>query len=79
MTAFRDIVIIGSGGHARVLADVCRTAGRPVRGFVDPKVTKGEFVAGIPVLGGDEILESADFVARYEFALGSVINICAAV
>jgi len=31
----RPIVILGNGGHARVVADICRAAEREVRGFLD--------------------------------------------
>jgi sugar O-acyltransferase (sialic acid O-acetyltransferase NeuD family) len=48
-----DVVLIGAGGHGRVVLDILRSAGvhRPV-GFLDadPQLT-GQEVGGIPVLG----------------------------
>ena len=53
------IVVVGAGGHARVLADAIRVAGKyTVHGFVDQvKNRRGEAFAGAQILGGDEILD----------------------
>ncbi len=48
-----DVVIIGAGGHGKVVLDLLRVAGqhRPV-GFVDADPSlRGKTVAGLPVLG----------------------------
>jgi UDP-perosamine 4-acetyltransferase len=49
----KDIVIVGAGGHGKVVLDIVRAAGehRPL-GFVDadPKLTDS-YVGGLPVLG----------------------------
>ena len=52
-----DIVIYGSGGHGKVLADAAGCAGDHVVGFLDdnPQL-KGRMVMGHPVLGGAEDL-----------------------
>jgi sugar O-acyltransferase (sialic acid O-acetyltransferase NeuD family) len=55
------VVILGAGGHARVLIDALQAAGRPILGVVDPKTSaqaRGPF--GVPMLGGD------DAVARFQ-------------
>jgi sugar O-acyltransferase (sialic acid O-acetyltransferase NeuD family) len=65
-----SVVIIGSGGHARVVADACRAAGRKVRGFLDPGVVPGTCVGGISVLGGDELLDDPTFATSHEFLVG---------
>jgi sugar O-acyltransferase (sialic acid O-acetyltransferase NeuD family) len=51
------ILVIGAGGHARVLADcLCRLA-LPVMGFLDTDSTlHGRRIAGFPVIGDDDIL-----------------------
>ena len=69
----RPVAILGSGGHARVVADACRAAGRHVAGFLDPGAVRESTRSGVVVLGGDDLLESAEFVARHEFlvAIGS--------
>jgi sugar O-acyltransferase (sialic acid O-acetyltransferase NeuD family) len=51
------VIIVGAGGHARVLVDALRTAGRPILGVVDPKLTTDAAgPLGLKVLGGDEAL-----------------------
>lgn len=51
------ILVIGAGGHGRVVADALRSAGRKVLGFLDSAVhLHGKYVDGLPVLGGDERL-----------------------
>jgi UDP-perosamine 4-acetyltransferase len=51
-----DVLLIGAGGHARVVLDILRThpALTPV-GVIDP-APRGEALMGVPVLGGDERL-----------------------
>lgn len=70
MKVVKPIVVLGSGGHARVVADVCRAAGREVRGFLDPRASPGDIVGQLRVLGDDELLDDADFVAEHEFLIG---------
>lgn len=43
------IVILGAGGHARVIADIILSSGHTVEGFLDDRVTGT--VLGLPVLG----------------------------
>lgn len=52
-----DIIILGAGGHARVVADALIACGRRVRGFLDA-ARMGEQLMGLPVLGGDDLLDS---------------------
>lgn len=49
-------IIIGGGGHAKVLIEVLRLLQLPVLGIVDPSPTLTS-VLGIPVLGDDLLLE----------------------
>jgi len=51
------IIIIGTGGHARVLADSLLAANRPLTGFIDPAPQFNEW-CGIPVLGDDSTLQT---------------------
>ncbi|MBB5695136.1 acetyltransferase [Muricoccus pecuniae] len=51
------VVIIGAGGHAKVIIEALRAAGFPSPlGLIDPRPA-GETVLGVAVLGGDEMLE----------------------
>ncbi len=54
-----SFVIVGGGGHARVVASTLRRLGEPILGFTDPdgKATLG---GDIEHLGGDEILNEKE-------------------
>jgi sugar O-acyltransferase (sialic acid O-acetyltransferase NeuD family) len=57
----RPVIIIGSGGHAAVIADALLSASETVIGFTDPDTSRhGTRICGLPVLGGDSALVSAD-------------------
>ena len=47
----KSVIIIGSGGHGRVIADTVLRSGDHVLGFLDDDLTMPATVAGIPVLG----------------------------
>lgn len=48
-------IIVGAGGHGRVLADALRLEGRKVAGFVDPEGDPAGLP--LPLLGGDAALD----------------------
>jgi len=48
----KDVIIIGTGGHAKVLADIVLCAGDNLLGFLTSDTDKTEFV-GYPILGRD--------------------------
>ena len=50
----RPVIVLGSGGHARVLLDVLLLQQVDVIGLVDPRVNRGDNVLGVNILGGDE-------------------------
>ena len=52
------LFIIGGGGHSRVVIDSFRKSGGQIDGIVDPAYAKCEIVVGIPVIGGDEALDT---------------------
>lgn len=45
-----DVIVIGAGGHGKVVADAVLCAGDRVLGFLDDHATTP--VAGLPILGG---------------------------
>ncbi len=66
----REIVILGSGGHARVVADACNSTARSIAGFIGPDAgSRGVIEEGVH-LGGDECLEDGDFVHSHDFVVG---------
>ncbi len=48
----KDVIIIGTGGHAKVIADIVLCAGDNLQGFLTSDTDKKEF-AGRPILGSD--------------------------
>lgn len=59
--ADRPVLVVGGGGHARVLIDALRRAGRQIIGVLDPDpaVARG-LPEGVAQLGGDEKLAAFD-------------------
>ena len=60
------IIIVGAGGHARVLADALLAGGMNVLGYVDsdPRLA-GSTLLGLPMLGDDAWLANQDRRARW--------------
>ncbi|MBT9598902.1 MAG: acetyltransferase [Vitreoscilla sp.] len=59
MSTDRPIIVIGSGGHARVVADALLAAGATVLGFTDADPARhGLSLLGLPVLGDDSTLQA---------------------
>ena len=58
----RPLVMIGAGGHAKVLHALALAAGRVIAGVCDPKLAEKGVTRwrGVPVLGGDDALERFD-------------------
>lgn len=52
----KPVIILGAGGHAKVVADILRLSGRDILGFVTPDLRIGAEFCGEKVLGGDEII-----------------------
>ena len=53
----KDILVIGAGGHARVLLEALVLSGREIVGMVDPDKQAGTECFGFRVLGGDDVLQ----------------------
>ena len=52
------VIIVGSGGHAAVVADALLAADVRVLGFVDSDPARhGQTICGLPVLGSDAVLD----------------------
>ncbi len=68
------IVILGAGGHAKVVIDIFRLMNNfEIVGLLDPNLA-GSSIAGLPVLGGDEQLPGlhADGVTAAFIGVGGV-------
>lgn len=51
------VVILGAGGHAKVIIELFRASGTPIYGLIDKDKTPRR-VLGVPVIGDDEALPS---------------------
>ncbi len=74
LTEACPLLVLGAGGHARVLIDALQQSGAVIRGILDPEVSlQGTSIMAVPVLGADERVR--DFQAseiRLVNGLGSV-------
>lgn len=52
----KRLVLLGAGGHAKVVAEAAAASGWSVVGFLDPGREPGERVLGLPVVGSGEDL-----------------------
>ena len=65
----KEIIVIGSGGHAKVVIDCIRCAGDKIRGILDDEMAAGTQLLGIPVLGNvDSYVNYPD--CRFIIAIG---------
>jgi sugar O-acyltransferase (sialic acid O-acetyltransferase NeuD family) len=51
-------IILGVGGHAKVVADVLNLLGREILGFVTPDIEAGTEFCGKKILGDDDYIKS---------------------
>ena len=66
------LVIIGSGGHARVVMDMADRQSLETIGFIDDNKPQGDLVDGMPILGGAEEIRR---IAARESSIGFVAAI----
>jgi UDP-perosamine 4-acetyltransferase len=73
-TTLNQCIIIGGGGHARVVIDAMKRSGKIVpRGILDnDPALRGEVVLGVHVLGDDSLLESFRDTMSLIVAIGSL-------
>ena len=51
------VIVIGGGGHARVIIDIIRLSHDKIEGVLDDVLEPGCFVGGYPVLGKVEDMD----------------------
>lgn len=52
------VILIGAGGHAKVLIEALRLANIPIVGIVDAQPDlRGTSILGVPVVGGDDVID----------------------
>jgi len=70
----QPLILVGSGGHARVLLSTLLLQGARVLGFVDPDKTQAELL-GVPYLGDDDAISYDPDQVMLINGLGSVASI----
>ncbi|MFC1672687.1 acetyltransferase [Pseudomonadota bacterium] len=77
----KPFIVVGAGGHAKVVLDLLLEMGEEVLGLTDADpARKGDLVLDVPVIGGDEVLQGFEADA-VNLALGigaSGDDLCAA-
>jgi UDP-perosamine 4-acetyltransferase len=53
----KPVVVLGAGGHAKVIAESLSHAGREILGFLTPEAEPGTPFLGSSILGGDDAIE----------------------
>ena len=61
MKPARELLIVGAGGHSRVVIDTAILLGNPIKGVVDIGYhNQKECIMGVPIVGGLDYLELLD-------------------
>lgn len=61
MNTDKPFIIIGAGGHAKVVIDLIQSCGGTIKGIVDSdKTLWGSALLGLPILGGDDLILEHD-------------------
>lgn len=69
----KPLIIVGAGGHGKVVLDCAIAANIKVAGFLDSKQAAGTKINDAEILGNNDKLNDADFISAHSFivALGS--------
>ena len=65
------VVIMGAGGHGKVVADMTMRSGDVVVGFLDDGLEKGTTILGLPVLGAISDCHEYESDCQFIIAMGS--------
>ena len=69
------IILLGGGGHAKVVIDAIRSSGKfSIYGIFDPHLAVGRSIMGVKVLGNDRILPKLKNIKYAFISVGSVGN-----
>lgn len=64
----QPLIILGTGGHSKVVADAAIASNLTIAGFLDSDRGSESFF-GFPILGDDSKLQEAYFISKYTFAI----------
>ena len=66
-----NVIIIGAGGHAKVIADIIIKSGDRLIGFIDDNLPKDSMVINYPVLGKTEDIYKFGDTASFIIGIGN--------
>lgn len=66
----KEVVIIGAGGHGKVIADIILKAGDKIKGFLDDSYPVKQYFIGYPILGKTSACKEIKDVA-FVIAIGN--------
>jgi sugar O-acyltransferase (sialic acid O-acetyltransferase NeuD family) len=66
-TAAKPIVIVGAGGHGRVVLDAVWALKQPIAGFIDTVARPGAEINGCVVRGDNSLLDDPGFLNAHSF------------
>jgi len=58
LVSTRQVIVLGAGGHAKVVANALRLSGQDIVGFIAPELKQGREFLGSTVLGDEQVLNS---------------------
>ncbi|MDD2363023.1 MAG: acetyltransferase [Oscillospiraceae bacterium] len=64
----KPVIILGAGGHAKVIADIIIKSGGQVAGFLDDHIAAGTQILDFPILG--RIFDLEQYCEAYSFVIG---------
>lgn len=65
----KKIVLVGGGGHAKVVIDAIRCKGEyDIYGIVDPKLKAGDKILGVRIIGTDDELPDLFYKKKIKYA-----------
>ena len=71
MRPIKSVIIIGAGGHGKVIADIVQKSGDKVLGFLDDNVHEQDVFIGIPLLGPVDNYKKYEDKAEFVIAIGN--------
>ena len=67
-----NVIVIGAGGHGKVIADIIKKSGDMVSGFLDDNPSLSDTFMGYPILGSTDVFE--DFKkCQFVIAIGDAV------
>ena len=65
----KPLVIVGAGGHGRVVADAAYCQDLTIAGFIDDSLDVGTAVVAGTVLGGTDLMDDPAFISDHDFVV----------